>query len=105
MKLFLLQALCYAIEAAASRVSDSPLILGTNCPLLGSLKDRLGEDLSRWGAARTPFYERMRERAIHKCDECGVFHASDDQSIATLLLIDAMLTGEHLKYLLCLSRA
>lgn len=89
------ECLCMTLEAFASRVTDSPQIVGPGAPSLQNQKDWRGQDLNVWGKRRDAICELMLQRAIKAADERGVWRVPNVDNIVNLFLLAHLSDREY----------
>lgn len=85
------ECLAAVIQAWASKISDSPLIVGYGVPSLEELK-KGGGDFTLIGNRREEFAQAMKERALRLVDEKGLLRISSAAACSALTLLEFLVT-------------
>ncbi|GAA5963875.1 hypothetical protein JCM3765_004048 [Sporobolomyces pararoseus] len=85
------ECLAAVIQAWASKISDSPLIVGYGVPSLEDVR-KGGGDFSLIGNRREEFAQAMKERALRLVDEKGLLRISSAAACSALTLLEFLVT-------------
>jgi len=85
------ECLAAVLQAWASRISDSPLIVGYGVPRLEEVR-KTGGDFTIVGNRREEFATAMKERALRLVDEKGLLRISSAASCSALTLLEFLVT-------------
>lgn len=85
------ECLAAVLQAWASKISDSPLIVGYGAPGLEDVR-KGGGDLTVIGNRREEFAQAMTERALRLVDEKGLLRISSAAACSALTLLEFLVT-------------
>ncbi|GAA6023933.1 hypothetical protein JCM11491_000292, partial [Sporobolomyces phaffii] len=86
------ECLAAVLQAWASRISDSPLIVGYGVPTLDDVRKGGGGDYTLVGNRRQEFSLAMKERALRLVDERGLLRISSAAACSALTLLEFLET-------------
>lgn len=86
------ECLAAVLQAWASRISDSPMIVGFGVPCLEDLRKGGGGDFTLVGNRREEFAHAMKERALRLVDERGLLRISSAAACSALTLLEFLVT-------------